>query len=800
MVLGSHRKSFGRCVSSKELGTIGLPSGSPYAVMMSKREEIESTMRDRLTTLRQSESYQRIGTRSSEADGTSLDSSSVSVQELSNRKRNQRRAEHAQAVIDDLCEVVTDLFVAESKLLNPSKYGVSETATSRDPVLNNVRMFVSSLPIRYALGVDTPSEVLLHMRLMAAARSNRGQVAVHIHSIEPDSMPAIQTKANNNAKSRLLHLVTISCRDVNGLLEYISGLLATGGSRVIDADVMLSNDNVVLDRFIVDMAGRLRLDMLSNSVEAFLADRSAAQDLANHQTSCSSSPKDSSGAAGNQARVASGPIYHKLVESPPSDEQLRRELQSGVPLTAMLASNSRVNLASISLPLIHKRHSLPIDLPARKDRRVPEVTLSMKRGHDIQEIVIDGHPPDEEYESHRRKLVDRPRSHDLDKGEEFSLGSSKTLEYVTAPAVDRGGGVPVQTKRSVHLIPFDELMLIETIGTGRVSTIYRAAWQRQGQSIFSQDMVKMVALKVAMKNPENGDMSHIDELRQEADIAARFQHACICDLVGVAADADCFCLAYEYCQGGSLLSLLTDTSRYYEYLPIALDIANGMAYLHSRNVIHRDLKPSNILLTKHHRAKIADFGMSVNNHGQELTAETGTYRYMAPYVDTFLILLSYNCLTIFSYLRCFYSEVIRHESYSSNADVYSFGICLWQLITREIPYATMTPIQAAYTVAQGQRPEIPASTPMRLQEIIRACWDQDSHRRPSFTYIALALADYAKLAFSPANVGTQTLKIANEMLATVEGNSTINVDFSAPVNNDFMNRSDSFNNIGLEIE
>jgi hypothetical protein len=83
------------------------------------------------------------------------------------------------------------------------------------------------------------------------------------------------------------------------------------------------------------------------------------------------------------------------------------------------------------------------------------------------------------------------------------------------------------------------------------------------------------------------------------------------------------------------------------------------------------------------------------------------------------------------------------------------------------------------------RPEIPASTPTRLQEIIRACWDQDSHRRPSFTYIALALADYAKLAFSPANVGTQTLKIANEMVATVEGTSTINVDFSAPVNNDF---------------
>ena len=73
------------------------------------------------------------------------------------------------------------------------------------------------------------------------------------------------------------------------------------------------------------------------------------------------------------------------------------------------------------------------------------------------------------------------------------------------------------------------------------------------------------------------------------------------------------------------MSLLADTSRCYDYLPIALDIANGMAYLHSKNVIHRDLKPSNILLTQGNRAKVADFGMSVANTGQELTAETGKY-------------------------------------------------------------------------------------------------------------------------------------------------------------------------------
>ena len=195
-----------------------------------------------------------------------------------------------------------------------------------------------------------------------------------------------------------------------------------------------------------------------------------------------------------------------------------------------------------------------------------------------------------------------------------------------------------------------------------------------------------------------------------------------------------------------------------------------MAYLHSRNIIHRDLKPSNILLTRNNRAKIADFGMSVTNFGQELTAETGTYRWMAP-------------------------EVIRHESYSSNADVYSFGIVLWQLITREIPFDTLSPVQTAYAVAEGERPIIPSSTPEPLRRIICACWDEDSQRRPSFTYISMALADYAKMAFSPAYVGARTVQIANEMLANVQGNSTVNVDFSTNLIADCQQRPHSSPNL-----
>jgi hypothetical protein len=55
----------------------------------------------------------------------------------------------------------------------------------------------------------------------------------------------------------------------------------------------------------------------------------------------------------------------------------------------------------------------------------------------------------------------------------------------------------------------------------------------------------MDSLKVAMVNSESGDTGHVDELRREADIATRLEDPNIFDLVGVAADSECFCLGYE---------------------------------------------------------------------------------------------------------------------------------------------------------------------------------------------------------------------------------------------------------------
>ena len=87
-------------------------------------------------------------------------------------------------------------------------------------------------------------------------------------------------------------------------------------------------------------------------------------------------------------------------------------------------------------------------------------------------------------------------------------------------------------------------------------------------------------------------------------------------------------------------------------------------------------------------------------------------------------------------------EVLRHESYSNMADVYSYAIVLWQLLTREDPYATVSQIEAAGKVAlEHARPPFPAGTPKVISDFIETCWSENPDDRWAFEEICEKLPE-----------------------------------------------------------
>ncbi|XP_046288058.1 mitogen-activated protein kinase kinase kinase 21 isoform X1 [Marmota monax] len=282
---------------------------------------------------------------------------------------------------------------------------------------------------------------------------------------------------------------------------------------------------------------------------------------------------------------------------------------------------------------------------------------------------------------------------------------------------------PPRPGSPVH-VDFERLELKELIGAGGFGQVYRATWQGQE-----------VAVKAARRDPEQDAAAAAESVRREARLFAMLRHPNIIELRGVCLRQPHLCLVLEFARGGALNRALAAAPdprapgpRRARRIPPhvlvnwAVQIARGMLYLHEEAfvpILHRDLKSSNILLLEkieqddvyNKTLKITDFGLAREWHRTTRMSAAGTYAWMAP-------------------------EVIRSSLFSKGSDVWSYGVLLWELLTGEVPYRGIDGLAVAYGVAVNKLTlPIPSTCPEPFAKLMKECWEQDPHIRPSFALI-----------------------------------------------------------------
>jgi serine/threonine protein kinase len=230
------------------------------------------------------------------------------------------------------------------------------------------------------------------------------------------------------------------------------------------------------------------------------------------------------------------------------------------------------------------------------------------------------------------------------------------------------------------------------------------------------------------------------DFRREVDMLCRLRHPNVVLFLGACTKANPT-IVMEHLSKGTLANVLSDVSVPLDYelkLNMLMDVARGMNYLHKCKppIIHRDLKTENLMVDENWIVKVVDFGLA-KSHSSHAKTNCGTVGYCAP-------------------------EVMQSKPYTRKADVYPYGVVLWEMHTREIPYQHMASLAVVRAIDLGETLPVPANTPVQYSELMHDCWKNDPSLRPDFNVIMCRLE--WMLANPPQGLNTYSSSSANHQL------------------------------------
>ncbi|KAM5331923.1 tyrosine-protein kinase Fer isoform 1-T4 [Glossophaga mutica] len=288
--------------------------------------------------------------------------------------------------------------------------------------------------------------------------------------------------------------------------------------------------------------------------------------------------------------------------------------------------------------------------------------------------------------------------------------------YTTKQVITKKSGVVLLNpipKDKKWVLNHEDVTLGELLGKGNFGEVFKGVLKDK----------TAVAVKTCKEDlPQELKIKFL----QEAKILKQYDHPNIVKLIGVCTQRQPIYIIMELIPGGDFLSYLRrkkDEIKTKQLVKFALDAASGMSYLESKNCIHRDLAARNCLVGENNILKISDFGMSRQEDGGVYSSsglKQIPIKWTAP-------------------------EALNYGRYSSESDVWSFGILLWETFSLGVcPYPGMTNQQAREQVERGYRMSAPQHCPEDIFKIMMKCWDYKPENRPKFSDLQKELTTIKK--------------------------------------------------------
>jgi serine/threonine protein kinase len=245
--------------------------------------------------------------------------------------------------------------------------------------------------------------------------------------------------------------------------------------------------------------------------------------------------------------------------------------------------------------------------------------------------------------------------------------------------------------------------LVEWVGSGTFAHVFVVAHVRY-QELFC---AKVIDLSIhsesqALLNTFASEVSALVKL-SHPNIINMYDHwhvGCICYMI------------LEYAEGGSLTTFVAERG-YLSGQTLAHfihQIVSALAYCHSNGICHRDIKPDNILIDRHGRPKLCDFGFSCQAAERGPSVFCGSLPFMSPEMLT---------------------EPVTDPF---AADVWAAGVTIFFMATGRLPWASRIPEKLINEVARGAV-VIPPEVPERIAYMLRKVFEPDPAKRPNISYM-----------------------------------------------------------------